>query len=109
MTTNQEAIDILDELYQSLDDAYWASSDPKDRDLIRGISSSIYKEISALNKLEIENRSKEYEVLTFDVVRVNKKLEKLKKEIDDIIEKVDLAADVVKSIGKALGFIGKFI
>lgn len=97
----------LQELYDLLDEAYWAATSIEAKDRFRGISEVISDILTDFNRADISARTKEYLALKKEIVNVNKKLKKLKKEIDDLIKKVKLAGKVAKAIDKVINIAAK--
>ena len=106
--TQQDVHDVFGELYQSLTDAYWVASTITDKDRLRGAADAVFDIMTALNQADIKSRTQEYATLKDQVDVVTKKLKALQDDIDSIIHNVNVAANVVQAIGKALDFGGKF-
>ncbi|GJQ60440.1 MAG: hypothetical protein D8M57_16065 [Candidatus Scalindua sp. AMX11] len=96
------------DLYDHLDDAYWAATTIEAKDKIRGISEVVSDLLTDMNQADLSLRTEQYLSLKKSIKGVNKNLDKLKKEIDDIIKKVKLARQILNVIDKALDTAAKF-
>ncbi len=106
--TDSELRDAYQDLYNQLDEAYWASTTIEAKDSIRGISEVVSDILTEINRADLSSRTEEYVALEKSIKDVNKSIDKLKKEIDKIIKKVKLAGQILNAIDKALDTAGKF-
>ncbi len=96
------------DLYNQLNDGYWSATSIDAKDRIRGISEIVYDILIDINRADLTSRTPEYVELEKAVEYVNKRLDKLKEEIDSIIKKLKLAGQIVNGIDKALDTAAKF-
>lgn len=94
MLTNTiaDAIKTLEELNDSLDDAYWEASTMESKDLFYDIISAINVELSELAKLSIQDHSLEYEPVTAELKVARNKLSNLRKLLDECVLRSSTAA-----------------
>ncbi|MBE7443995.1 MAG: hypothetical protein HS132_01515 [Planctomycetia bacterium] len=100
--TQQEVRDIFGALYKDLDDAYWSATTIVDKDRISGIQGAVFDILTELNKAHIKSNTEKFKELISTVNNVNKRLDMLKKDIDKIIHKIDVATRVAKTVDKVL-------
>lgn len=105
MTSDEKQFyEALGECYNALDDAYWAASSIEVKDNILGCIRHVsdMRDIMLLNKLE--DRTAEFGKVAEKIAAGNKRLEKLKDQIDDLINKIDAITKVVATISKVISF-----
>src|SRR2546422_10705439 len=96
--TRQDLHDAVQNLYNLLDQAYWAASTIESKDRIRGIEDVLFDILTQLNRADIESRTQDYAALAKLVDASNRRLEKLKEDIDQIIHVVKVATDTASAI-----------
>lgn len=107
--TQQETQDAFQQLYDSLNQAYWSASTIETKDRIRGCSDVVYDILSQLTVDGIKSRSTDFQQLKDSVQSVNTKLKQLQKDIDTVIHNIQVATSVADGITKALGIAAKFL
>lgn len=100
--TIQQVQSGYQELYNTLNKAYWVATTIEAKDKIHGMAEVVFDVLTDLNRADLTSRTDEYVEITKKVTQVNTKLDDLKKEIDKYIEAVELAVRVTKAIDKAL-------
>lgn len=99
---SEEFYIALGECYNALNDAYWAASTIDAKDIILGCMRHIsdLRDIMLLQKLD--ERTAAFKEAEEQISVGNKRLEKLKEEIDNLINKIDAITKVINTIGKIL-------
>lgn len=105
MPTNEEAYQALSDLHEALDNAFREASDIGEREEIYALNRAVNEELTALNRLSMQQRSAAYRALTPSIARVNARLQKLKRDIDQIVTGVGTAQEVIKALEKVLAFV----
>lgn len=95
------------ELFDSLEKAYWKATDDKARQQIQESRDAAYTILTAINQAQLDKDTSELEALTPVVTQTNDDLEKLQAGIDKIVSDIALAADVEDKIAKVLSLAGK--
>src|SRR5690349_1462458 len=108
MATQQDLRDAYFDLYNALNDAYWAASTIEDKDLIHGLAEAAFEIMSDLNAADIKSRNDEYANLTKTVTVVNAKLQTLQDQINSIIHNIGVATSVANAASKVLTFASQF-
>jgi len=107
--TQQQVQDAFQQLYDSLNDAYWSASTIENKDRIRGCADVIFDILSQLTADGIASRSADFQQLKSSVQSVKSKLQELQKEIDGVIHNIEVASKVADGIGKALDTAARFL
>lgn len=95
-------------LYDSLNDAYWAASTIEAKDRIAGQRDQVYTVIMDLVADDIKSRTADFQALRTKVNDVNKRLKVLSDEIAQLVARVSTANAVVSGIAQVLGLSLKF-
>jgi len=103
----QETYKIFQDIYDTLSEAYWTANTMRDKDYIRGIADVVFEILTDLNRQAIEDRSPEFEELKQSIAVVMPRFEKIKEEIDNIIQSVRTATEVAKAVDKGIGIAAK--
>lgn len=106
--SQDELEDSMGSLYAALNEAYWAASTIESKDRIRGAQDLVFDILTSLNVADIKARSSDYTALKGQFTVVQKKLDGLKSDIDEIIHTVTVATKVTDAIGKSLKTISGF-
>lgn len=106
--TQQQLHDAYSDLYDKLNDAYWAASTIDSKDRIHGIAEMIYDILSDLNAEDIKSRNEQFLHVTDQINAINSKLKGLQDEIASIIHNVQVANQVVGAATKAISFATTF-
>ncbi|OQY99059.1 MAG: hypothetical protein B6D35_10365 [Candidatus Brocadia sp. UTAMX2] len=106
--TQQEIRDMFGELYKALDDAYWSATTIIDKDRIRGAQEGIFDILTELNRAHIQSNTEKLKELASKVGNVNKRLDALKKDIDKVVQRIEVATRVAKAIDKVLTQAAKY-
>ena len=97
--STSDAIQTLEELIRSLDDAYWEASTMERKDLFYDIISAINVELSELAKLSIQDHHHEYEPVTSEFRIARSKLSNLRKLLDECVLRSRTATRLEAIIG----------
>lgn len=108
VVSRQNVYDAFEYLYNQLSAGYWAATTIEAKDRIRGLSDAIFEILTALNRSDIETRDADFKELTETVKRIAPRLEKLEKEIDQIIHAVKIAENVAQAVDKAIDLAAKY-
>lgn len=111
MTTNSDVDnlhDVYQAIYDSLNTAYWAASTIESKDRIHGVSELVFDVLTAINKTDLTSHTAEYDEIKKSISDLNSNLDKLKKDIDNLVQSVKIATDVSNDIDKAIGYAVKF-
>jgi len=100
--------DAFQQLYDALDDAYWAATTIETKDRIRGVAEAILDAITELNRKEFDERSAKFQELGQTMSKVNAKLSQLKDDIDNLIHNIKTAATVASYIDRAIELAVKY-
>jgi hypothetical protein len=92
----------FDELYTILRQAYWVAGSIEGKDRLTGLAQAVYEIRMALDAQELKARTEEFISLTATVCSVNKRLEKLQADLDDLIHNLEVADHLVAGITKAV-------
>lgn len=94
MATNSIAkvVNILEELFAGLDQAYWESTSVDRKDFFYDIISAVHLELSELNKLSVQDHDLDYEPITKEFRSARIKLSKLRKLLDEYVFRSTTAA-----------------
>ena len=95
------------QLFDSLGDAYWAASDVAAKDQIQGARDAVHQILTAITQAQLDEDTSELISLGAIVDKTNIALKKLQGDIDSIVKKIQVAADVESAIGKVLSLAGK--
>lgn len=106
--TLQDLQEALQGLYNTLNDAFWVASTVEAKDRIRGLAEAVFDALTKLNRLGIGALTAEYSALKTSIDRMNGKLDGLKRDIDEIIHKMEVASQVAGAIDKAIAAAVKF-
>ncbi len=109
MDTQQDVQDAYSDLYDALNDAYWAASTIEGKDLLHGLAEAVYDIDSQLNVADVKSRDDEFKQLTTSVGIVNAKLQTLQTEIDGIVHNISVATSVVNATVKVLSAAAEFM
>lgn len=93
-----EATKTLEELIAILDHTYWESNHVDQKDRVYDIIHAVYRELSELSKLSIQDHGLEYEPVTADFRLARAKLNILRATIEDSVFRASTAASLEASI-----------
>lgn len=97
-----EATKTLEELVVILDHTYWESNHADQKDRVYDIINAVYKELSELSKLSIQDHGLEYEPITVDFRLARAKLNTLRRTIEDSVFRTSTAASLESCISAAV-------
>ena len=95
------------QLFDSLGDAYWAASDLAAKDQIQGAREAVHQILTAITQAQLDKDTAELVKLGPTVDKTNVALKKLKEDINTIVKKIQVAADIENAIAKVLSLAGK--
>lgn len=96
-----DAISVLEELYSSLDDAYWEASSVDAKDRFYSLISATNHEMSELGKLSIQDHDLTYELVSREFQMAVHKLGDLEEGLEDSVLRARTAlrlAEALKSL-----------
>ncbi|MCU1324428.1 MAG: hypothetical protein JWM43_4077 [Acidobacteriaceae bacterium] len=96
-------------LFDTLGDAYWAASDLASKDQIQGAREAVHTILTAITRAKIAKNTSELIRLGPMVTKTNVALKQLQKDINGIVKKIQVAADVENAIAKVLSLAGKLM
>ena len=108
MESQQSLADALQDLYETLDKAFWVASTIEAKDMIRGLSEAVFDALTDLNRLDISSRTTDYQPIKTSITRINAKLDTLKSQIDQLVHEMQIAAQVAAAIDTAVSAAAKF-
>lgn len=88
--------------YDALGRAYWEASDMANKDLIHGAQEAIGEIITAIDEQDLANNTQLFITFKPKIDAVNKTLQTIKDEINQITKNISTAATVVSAISKVL-------
>jgi hypothetical protein len=97
-----EARDRYQTLHDAISHARESCMDPLERDDLRHKAEDIQAILTSLDVADLQSRTAEFEELGADVDSINSELLVLRGEIDNIVQDVAVATDVVAAIDGAL-------
>lgn len=97
------------ELYDALNDAYWAADSMQKKDRIKGVADGVFAVLTELNRGSIQAGTQQYKELKTEVNESLKHIKKFKKEIDELILAVKQATKVSKKIDQAVEVAAKLV
>lgn len=93
-------------LFDALGEAYWAASDVASKDQIQSARDASFRILTAIHQAKLEANTSELSALAGYVSMANLALNKLKTDINQIVKRIEVAADVEAAIGKVLSLAG---
>ncbi len=102
-TSIANAISILTDLLQGLEDAYWESTQIEHKDVFFDLISAVYQEQTELAKLSIQDHDLEYEPISGNFRRCRVRLADLRKNLDDCVPRASTVSRLEEHIGDAVG------
>jgi hypothetical protein len=94
--------------YEDLSAAYWAASTVDAKDRIYAAEETVENTLDSLNAKELETRDEVFKQVAADIKPGLDRLDSLKADIDKIIHAVNVAANLVRSLGKALDLAARY-
>lgn len=95
----------LEECWNALNEAYWASTTNEAKDAITGCSDFISDLIDVMYVQEFASRTAQFNNLAEKIEVGNKKLKELKKKIASLIHKIQAITNVISTIEKVMKFL----
>lgn len=95
----------LEECWNALNEAYWVSSTMEAKDAITGCLDHISDLIDIMQLASFTQRTAQFQAVADQIEIGNKKLTKLKEDIDDLIKKVSTITKVLATIEKVFSYI----
>ena|ERR1051325_10227720 len=109
MPQKSDAIwEALNALRKALNDAYWEIADQHEADRLLALAQDIDSIQDDVDRAEIKAGTAGYNNLKRRVAGVNKKLDRLKKDIDKIIHSVETVTKIVGYIDQAMALAAKY-
>jgi hypothetical protein len=94
-------------LFEALGDAYWAASDLNAKDQIQGARDAVHQILTGITQAQLDQDTSELIKLGPTVEKTNIALEKLRDDINTIVKKIQVAAEIENAIAKVLSLAGK--
>lgn len=101
------AVNVLEELSVSLDEAYWEAASIENKDFFHDIISAIHSELSELAKLSVQDHHLDYEPITIEFRAARLKLAKLRKSLDQYVLRSRTAARLESLINDTVVLAGR--
>lgn len=86
------AVRVLEELVSGLDQAYWEASSIERKDFFYDIISAVQYELAELGKLSVQDHDLDYEPVTAEFRNSRAKLSRLRKLLDEFVQRASTAA-----------------
>lgn len=102
-----DAARILEELVRGLDEAYWEASSIERKDFFYDIISAVHAELSEVGKLSVQDHHLEYEPITLEFRTARSKLSRLRKLVDEYIQRSSTAARLDALINDTVALSGR--
>lgn len=90
-TSIAKAVRVLQELLGGLDQAYWEANSIERKDFFYDIISAINVELVELGKLSVQDHDLDYEPVTSEFRNARAKLSRLRKMVDDYVQRASTA------------------
>jgi DUF1680 family protein len=107
-TTQKDVQAAFQSLYDGLTQAYWSASTIEAKDRIYGVEEIVFDILTDLEKNDLESDYDAFKTVKANVAPVLKKLDALKKEIDDVIQAVKVATEVAGYLDQAIKLAAKY-
>ncbi len=88
--------------FNALGRAYWDASTIQEKDLIHGTQEAIGEILTEIDKQDIANNTALFIQLTPKISAVNKALQKIKDDINNITKNINTASTVLAAISKIM-------
>lgn len=98
---------ILEELLSGLDQAYWEASSIERKDFFYDIISAVQGELSEVGKLSVQDHHLEYETITQDFRAARAKLSRLRKLLDEYVQRSSTATRLESLISETVALSGR--
>lgn len=101
------AANILEELLRGLDEAYWEAASIERKDYFYDIISAVHSELSELGKLSVQDHHLEYEPITLEFRAARAKLSRLRKVLDEYVQRTSTAVRLEVLINETVTLSGR--
>ena len=100
--------DYWQDLFDSLNDAYWQASTLDRKDQIKAAEDEAYDIVSMLDEADLTTNTVAFAELSAKIKITNAALEQIKTDITNITKDISTAASVVSAIDKVLSLAALF-
>ncbi len=97
------------ELYDALNDAYWAADSMHIKGRIKSVADSVFAVLTELNRGSIQTQTQQYKTLKIEVNESLEHIKQFKKEIGELILAVKQATKVSQKIDEAVEIAAKLV
>lgn len=94
--------DAYQELYDSLDDAYWHASDVSSKDLVHGVETEVGEILDAIVQQQLATNTSLFTAVGSKIQATNAGLKKIQAGIDRITQNIALSGKLLGAISKVL-------
>jgi hypothetical protein len=99
--------DALQQLYDTLNQAYWVATTIDAKDAINGAAQAVSDILTTLNQGALDSNTAQYTTLKSTVTAVNNKLITIKSQVNNWIHAISVAGQVAGAIDQALNLAAK--
>ncbi len=97
-----KAVRVLQDLLTGLDQAYWEANNIERKDFFYDIISAVNSELSELGKLSVQDHDLDYEPITIEFRNAKAKLSRLRKMVDDYVQRASTSVRLEHLISEAV-------
>lgn len=101
-TSIAKAVRVLQELLTGLDQAYWEANSIERKDFFYDIISAVNSELAELGKLSVQDHDLDYEPVTAEFRNARAKLSRLRKMVDDYVQRASTSVRLEHLITEAV-------
>jgi hypothetical protein len=105
VNNNDEFRAALEDCWNALNSAYWASNTTGAKDKITGSADFVSALLDVMYVQSFQERSTRFGAIAGKIAIGNTKLKELKEEIDSLIQQIDAITNVISTIDRVLGYI----
>ncbi len=106
--SRKETLDAVQELYDSLTEAYWAASTIEAKDRIYGAEEVVFDILTQLQREDLESNTAAFKAAAGKVEAVIGKVEQLKQDIDKLVHAMKVAVKVTAALDKGVQLAIKY-
>lgn len=102
-----DASRLLEDLHSGLDEAYWEVSSIERKDFFYDLISAVHAELSEVGKLSVQDHHLAYEPITLEFRAACTKLNRLRKLLDEYIQRSSTAVRLESLIDDTIALAGR--
>ncbi|GDY19777.1 hypothetical protein LBMAG56_11220 [Verrucomicrobiota bacterium] len=106
--SRQETLDAMQNLYDTLTDAYWAASTIEAKDRIYGAEEVVFDIVTELQREDLEANTAAFKAAGEKVAAAMGKVEQLKQDIDKLVHAMKVAVKVAAALDKGVQLASKY-